>query len=101
MKKDWNVIERKVGKFSNRQYIFGNISDEFSEDELKDIEVIPYEEWEVEDFKEILEASLEDANYHEFTKLPSIIDEAIDSVCTWSCKEELMKIICNKIYHMF
>ena len=108
MKNRWTVITIKIGEnkigtpLMQREYIYGDSLDEYiecTEAEIKDITVIPYEEWQANDFAEILSKELETANYHSFVELPYIIFQAIrEQRLEFKFEDILMKNICESIY---
>ena len=113
MKNRWTVVTQKVGEndigepIKLRNYLFGiggdygdDFSDFYTEEEMKDIEVIPYEKWQANDFAEILGNEYEDANYHRFVHIPNIILNAIrEQSLGWKIEDCLMKRICEALYN--
>lgn len=108
MKNNWTVIAKDVGKNKNgttlwlREYIWGDVSDEYDEEELKNIRVIPYEEWTANDFAQILSNEYEDANYHSFVDAPYEILKAVraQDFCSFDLENDLMRSICEKLYEL-
>lgn len=107
MKDRWTVIKRKVGEMQSgtplmlREYVYGDVSSEFTEEEMKNIEVVPYEKWTANDFVEILRMELESANYHNFTDVPNVILQAIRKHWVGEVIEDkLMRYICESIYEV-
>ena len=105
MKDRWNVITRKVGEnkigtsLMLREYVYGDVSDEFTEEKMKNITVIPYEEWQANDFAEILSQEYESANYHNFVEIPYIILRAVrEQGLDWNFEDKIMRDICEKLY---
>lgn len=99
MKNRWTVVKEKTTNLRN--YIFGDgdLSEFYTEEEMKNIEVVPYEEWTSDDFAEILSNEYEDANYHKFTNLPNIILQAIrEQDLDTEIDNRLMKRICEALY---
>ena len=99
MKSRWTVVKEKTTKLRN--YIFGDddLSEFYSEEDMKNIEVVPYEEWTADDFAQILSDEYKDANYHRFTNLPNIILEAIrEQDLDTETDNRLMKRICEALY---
>lgn len=98
MKDIWTVT---VGAPSGlREYLYGDdLSEFYTEEEMKDIKVIPYEKWTADDFAEILANEYEDANYHRFVGVPHIILRAIKAQgLGYDVQDALMRRICEKLY---
>lgn len=107
MKNNWNVIAKDVGKNQKgttlwlREYIWGDASDEYNEEEMQNIKVIPYEEWTANDFAQILSNEYEDANYHNFVEAPYEILRAIrETQTSLDLEDKLMKNICERLYDL-
>lgn len=105
MKNKWNVVTNKIGEnaigvpLKLREYVFGNPEENYTEEEMKDIQVIPYEKWTADDFAEILANEYEDANYHRFVGVPHIILRAIKAQgLGYDVQDDLMRRICEKLY---
>ena len=106
MKDKWTVVAENIGEnavgtpIKARQYFFGNnLSDFYTEEEMRNIEIIPYEKWTSNDFAEILGNEYEDANYHRFVNVPNIILRAIrEQGLDWEAENRLMKRICEALY---
>ena len=105
MKDRWTVINETIydikGKPAKlRRYLFGkNLNEYFEEDEIKNIEVVPYEKWTAEDFVEILSNEYEDANYHRFVNIPNIILEAVkERKYIKKDQDRVMRSICEALY---
>lgn len=106
MKNRWNVIAKKIGEnavgtpLESREYYFGDdLSEFYTEEEIKNITVIPYEEWVACDFAEILGDEYENANYHRFVDVPNVILRAIrEQGLGWEIEDCLMRRICEALY---
>ena len=105
MKDRWNVIVKNVGEnavgtpLCLREYLYGDPAEEYTEEEMKDIKVIPYEKWTADDFAEILANEYEDANYHHFVDVPHIILRAIRvQGLGYDVQDALMRRICERLY---
>ena len=99
MKNRWTVVKEKTTNLRN--YIFGDgdLSEFYTEEDMKNIEVVPYEEWTSDDFAEILGNEYEDANYHRFVRVPNIILQAIrEQFLDEKIENCLMKRICEALY---
>lgn len=83
-----------------RRYLFGqNLLEFYDEDELPDIEVVPYEEWTAKDFAVILSNEYENANYHRMTNVPDIILNIIKERKYDNTEEDVvMRKICEALY---
>lgn len=109
MKNRWTVVVENIGENSIgtprkfRRYFYGcggNLSEYFTEEEMKNIEIIPYEKWISNDFAEILGNEYETANHHVFVNIPNIILEAIrEQNLGWEIENSLMKRICEALYN--
>lgn len=107
MKNRWIVAAEKISEnaigtpIKLRHYLFGDDPTEFyNEEEMKNIEIIPYEKWIACDFAEILGNEYEDANYHRFVNVPYIIRKAIEKQnLGWEIENSLMKDICEALYN--
>ena len=99
MKDIWTVV---VGTpvLGTRGYLYGDdLSEFYTEEEMKDIKVIPYEKWTADDFAEILANEYEDANYHNFVDVPHIILRAIRAQgLGYDVQDALMRRICERLY---
>ena len=98
MKDRWTVT---VGTpLEWRNYLYGDdLSEFYTEEEIKDIKVIPYEKWTADDFAEILANEYEDANYHRFVDVPHIILRAIRAQgLGLDVQDALMRRICERLY---
>ena len=105
MKDRWTVVNEHHrwpngddGKIRVR--LFGKtLREYYSKEEIRNIEVVPYEEWTAEDFMEILSGEYENANYHRFVNVPQIILNAIkERGYTETEENALMKLICEAMY---
>lgn len=105
MKDRWTVVNEHYrwpngseGKIRNRLY-GKDLSEYYDEEQLKDVEVVPYEEWIAEDFVEILGGEYENSNYHNFVNIPNIILDVIrERNYTETEENTLMKLICEALY---
>lgn len=107
MKNNWNVVKKKVAENASgtpillREYIYGDLKYIYTKEDMKDIEVIPYEKWTADDFAEILANEYEDANYHNFVDLPKIILYAIRAQgLGLDVQDALMRRICERLYEV-
>lgn len=107
MKDRWTVITENVGEnkigtpIKLRNYVFGDgdLSEFYTDEEMKNIEIIPYEKWTSNDFAEILGDEYENANYHRFVNVPNIILRAIrEQNLGWEIENSLMRRICEALY---
>jgi hypothetical protein len=99
MKDRWNVINTTLDDRPFRQYLFGDLSDEYTDEEIKLIDVVPYEKWTADDFADILANEYEDANYHHFVDIPYIILDAIRAQgLGYDVQDNLMRQICEDLY---
>lgn len=106
MKNRWIVVAEKIGEnavgtpIEMRNYLFGDdLSEFYTEKELKNVRVIPYEEWRANDFAQILGDEYENANYHRFVSVPNVILRAIrEQNLGWKTEDCLMKRICEALY---
>lgn len=106
MKNRWIVIAENIGdnnigtSIKARRYFFGDdLSSFYTTEEMRNIEIIPYEKWTSNDFAEILSNEYEDANYHRFVDVPHIILQAIrEQGLGWEAENCLMKRICESLY---
>ena len=105
MKNIWNVVVKNIGEnairtpLELREYVYGDPTEEYTEEEMRDIKVIPYEEWTADDFAEILAQEYESANYHNFVDVPQMILYAIRAQgLGLDVQDTLMRRICEKLY---
>ena len=104
MKDRWTVVNEyyydKGVKEKLRNRLFGkDLSEYYDEEQLKDVEVVPYEEWIAEDFVEILGGEYENSNYHNFVNIPNIILDVIrERDYTEAEENALVKLICEAMY---
>lgn len=106
MKDRWIVVAENIGEnaigtpIKARHYLFGNdLTEFFDEEEIKNVEIIPYKKWTSNDFAEILGNEYEDANYHRFVNVPNIILRAVrEQGLGWETENCLMKRICEALY---
>ena len=106
MKNRWIVVAEKIGEnaigtpIELRNYLFGdNLSEFYTEEEIKNVRVIPYEKWTSNDFAEILGNEYENANYHRFVNVPNIILRAVrEQGLGWKVEDCLMRRICEALY---
>lgn len=108
MKDRWTVVAETICEnaietpIKIRQYFYGygnDLSECYTEEEMKNIEIIPYEKWTSDDFAEILGNEYENANYHRFTNVPNIILKAIrEQNLDWKTEDCLMRRICEALY---
>ena len=99
MKDRWNVINTKLDDRPFRQYLFGDLSYEYTDEEIETLDVVPYEKWTADDFAEILANEYEDANYHRFVDVPHIILRAIRAQgLGYDVQDALMRRICERLY---
>ena len=108
MKNRWTVVTENIGEnaigtpIKSRHYLYGfgdDLSECFTEEKMKNIEIIPYEKWTSNDFAEILGNEYENANYHRFVNIPNIILRAVrEQNLGWEIENCLMKRICEALY---
>lgn len=103
MKNNWKIVCKTVypeGRpILEKQYVFGNIYDTFTKEEMKDRFIVPYSWWKAEDFVEILCSELKSANYHNLVDMPKRIFKSIENLnLAIDMEDVVMNAVCQSIY---